>query len=718
MQHLQTIQQVFSDKLLQVPDYQRGYAWDERQWQDLIEDLEVLQIKQEHYTGTLVLHHDSSMQATIDEEGNSLDIYNVVDGQQRLTTIIILLNCISKMLGSMGGKETLAGGIRKNYIQITDLENQQKARLTLNPDCHDYFFNNIISLESRLEGPIIKAHERLYRAQKFFWHYLDNKRKQDPVGFEPWIIDLHKKITNYLKLTVYQVPNSSDVGVIFEVMNNRGKPLSEMEKVKNYLLYLSTKIPLHAAEELGKSINKAWAFIFQRLMEANASSTDSENQLLRSSWLMAYSYFTRNWKGYASVKERFNLKDYQNDLGKLLEGLNAYVETLNQSCIAYCDVINPNHDESYKNFLAQPDIRKQMRKKTEKIQRIGNTASFLPLIMAARMKYADDSDFLGELLDICEKYSFRIYRWHNYRSHTGQSTLFRFGHDLYHGRISKNGVLNRIKRLLLHYSSHEDYISEYEKYDKNWYNFTGLKYFLYEYEEYLARGKGILLPWNKLVKTDKKESIEHILPQTPDYEYWRSRWEADELDLFTHDIGNLTLTLDNSVYSNKPFPEKKGAPGLKDCYAASIYFQEKELAVFDDWTPAELKKRRQKIVDWARERWYVEADFSGEIELEDEEYEVDGVDDEENGRSLDELADGENDQAIIATKRPKLKEWSEFEINEYFDYLKTGGECTYAYFKILAETDAEVSFDEMVKKIREETGRISPDEGLPGCSRA
>jgi len=72
MEHLQTIQKVFADKLLRVPDYQRGYAWDKRQLQDLIEDLEVLKKNKEHYTGTLVLHLDETRKQIIDQEGNML----------------------------------------------------------------------------------------------------------------------------------------------------------------------------------------------------------------------------------------------------------------------------------------------------------------------------------------------------------------------------------------------------------------------------------------------------------------------------------------------------------------------------------------------------------------------------------------------------------------------------------------------------------------------
>ena len=76
MEQLQkSVQQIFADKLLKIPDYQRGYTWEKKHWEDLIEDLEVLLKDQEHYTGTLVLHLDKARGHIIDEEGNTLKIY-------------------------------------------------------------------------------------------------------------------------------------------------------------------------------------------------------------------------------------------------------------------------------------------------------------------------------------------------------------------------------------------------------------------------------------------------------------------------------------------------------------------------------------------------------------------------------------------------------------------------------------------------------------------
>ncbi|MFW6173332.1 MAG: DUF262 domain-containing protein, partial [Elusimicrobiota bacterium] len=611
MEHLQTVQQIFADKLLIIPDYQRGYAWEKKNWEDLIEDLEVLANNQEHYTGTLVLHLDENRGYITDEEGNTLRKYNVVDGQQRLTTLIILLHCISKELKRHLNRKTLADGIRKNYIKIVDIENKERARLSLNKDCHDFFVNNIISEEPCIEGPDIKSHQRLEQAMKFFSEYLNDMKKKDLQNYDYLIMDLYKKITNRLKFTVYEVPNTSEVGVIFEVMNNRGKPLSEMEKVKNYMLYLSSKIDMEAATDLEEKINKVWASIFKRLMESDLSSIDSENQLLRTTWIMAYDYNYRQWHGYSSIKNRFNLKEYRGKNDKLLEGIERYVEILHQSCIAYCDILAPNSDYAFNNFSDKPDVRKRLRKKAEKLERIGNRVPFLPLLMVARIKYSDDYKFLESLLDISEKYAFRIYRMQRNRSNTGQSNLFKQGFNLFRGRVSKKFVLRHIQRTLLYYSPEDSYKSFFSEIGKNWYNFYGLKYFLYEYEDMLSKGKGVQLPWDYLVKKDKKESIEHVLPQSPERAYWQARWNEEEIETYMHDIGNLTLTFDNSVYSNKSFSEKKGNPGEENCYLTSNLFQEKELGRYEDWTIKELRERRKKIIAWAIKRWGVDGEYWG-----------------------------------------------------------------------------------------------------------
>jgi len=142
MDHLQTIQQIFSARFLRVPDYQRGYAWERKHWVDLLEDLDLLDVGGEHYTGTLVLHHADGVPPITDEEGREHGVYDVVDGQRRLTTIVLLLDAIRRELPE---GSTLAAGIEKTYVLTRDLDGQLRPKLRLNRDTHAFFSRNLIA---------------------------------------------------------------------------------------------------------------------------------------------------------------------------------------------------------------------------------------------------------------------------------------------------------------------------------------------------------------------------------------------------------------------------------------------------------------------------------------------------------------------------------------------------------------------------------------------
>src|SRR5438046_1841419 len=91
---VRSVQEVFREFALTIPDYQRGYAWERKQVADFLEDLDLLSEGKAHYTGTLILHPaggDSLVPEIEDASGTPFRLADVVDGQQRLTTIVILL---------------------------------------------------------------------------------------------------------------------------------------------------------------------------------------------------------------------------------------------------------------------------------------------------------------------------------------------------------------------------------------------------------------------------------------------------------------------------------------------------------------------------------------------------------------------------------------------------------------------------------------------------
>ena len=101
---LQTLSKLFTERLFRIPDYQRGYAWTQEHLEDFWSDLCQIEDRRNHYTGVLTLETVPKIQAESWEEdqwiinSRSFSPFYVVDGQQRLTTSIILVACIASTL--------------------------------------------------------------------------------------------------------------------------------------------------------------------------------------------------------------------------------------------------------------------------------------------------------------------------------------------------------------------------------------------------------------------------------------------------------------------------------------------------------------------------------------------------------------------------------------------------------------------------------------------
>ena len=98
MENIVSLDELFHKRLFRVPDYQRGYSWENQQVREFLEDLELLPHGRYHYTGTIVLHEIDPDDERMDTDGNAYAPVDVVDGQQRLTTIVLLLDAIRRSL--------------------------------------------------------------------------------------------------------------------------------------------------------------------------------------------------------------------------------------------------------------------------------------------------------------------------------------------------------------------------------------------------------------------------------------------------------------------------------------------------------------------------------------------------------------------------------------------------------------------------------------------
>ena len=622
-----SLQALFNNRIFKVPDYQRGYAWEEQQVGEFLDDLALLDSYRRHYTGTVVLYQPADAKEIDDNEGAHYVEVDVVDGQQRLTTIVLLINEISKALSEYPDSSTLAQGVRRKYVEVKDLNGLPLHKLSLNLDTDGFFKTNVLPAEPQaLAGPAVVSAQRLLDARKQIADYLD-EAERDQTNREQWLRELLTKITTRLHFNLYEVDRESEVGVIFEVMNDRGKPLTDLEKVKNYLLYAASTLHVteYNRENLARSVNDAWAYILTQLMSAGLGSPANENQMLRAHWLMEYDPQSQNWEGSKSIRNRFDLRKEKHD--QLLGELHDYVQGLRNSCVSFCDALRPNRSGAFSAF-SEP-VRNHVVIWNTKLTRIGVIATFLPLLMAVRKRWSSEPGKYLEVLKVCEVFAFRTYRIGRYYANYRQPAMFRLASDAALGRLDFDAVVREIKH---NYGSRESRLAfdafTDPKTSRGWYGRTGINYFLYEYEAHLAaaRGGSPKVMWSEV---ESRDTIEHILPQyIGDQPYWQKRFDVDTHEEYKHDIGNLTLTKGNPSLGNKSFTDKKGTKDTKAyCYEKSLLLVESEIAdKWNDWPVEAINERRTILLEWAKQRWYV--DFS----------DIDGETYDANDESEDELA--------------------------------------------------------------------------------
>lgn len=269
---LLSLSKIFTDNLFRIPDYQRGYSWGAKQLKDFWADLEQLETEKNHYTGVLTLEEvGQSDYAKWDAdtwiiESRRFKPYYVVDGQQRLTTSIVLLQCILETLEEDGVLnftpktrirdrfifETKDGGISRSYIFGYEKDNPSYEFLKT----HIYGEHS----DSHSTGEETIYTKNLAFAKTFFQQRLSGMTNVQTA-------ELYTKLTQRFLFNIYTISRDIDVFVAFETMNNRGKPLSNLELLKNRLIYLSTKFEVepHEKTTLRKVINEAWKTVYHYL---------------------------------------------------------------------------------------------------------------------------------------------------------------------------------------------------------------------------------------------------------------------------------------------------------------------------------------------------------------------------------------------------------------------------------------------------------------------
>ncbi|MBU2525606.1 MAG: DUF262 domain-containing protein [Bacteroidetes bacterium] len=211
-----TLSNILEGKIFQIPDYQRGYAWEEKQWKDFVQDIDALIDDKiiSHYTGTIVIYQPRN-KPTENYGTKRLEVADVVHGQQRLTTCSIYLSIIIKELIKIGQDGFNA------KIPIY-LYSGSKSRLRLNNDTADFYLDLISKGVSNLEASAVHQ-KRIYDAYCFLKNNISAQLAKKLDKGEDYLRDLFDAIIRKLSFSFYPIEEESEIGMTFELMNSRGK---------------------------------------------------------------------------------------------------------------------------------------------------------------------------------------------------------------------------------------------------------------------------------------------------------------------------------------------------------------------------------------------------------------------------------------------------------------------------------------------------------------
>ena len=661
---LQSLSILFQNRLFRIPDYQRGYAWKHEQLADFWEDLLNLQEDRYHYTGLLSLKSVSrKMTRMWHEDEWLLDIgykpFHVVDGQQRLTTFSILMyEIIAFVKSDPDNKDKSDEEIFLGYESLKDIKKKYVLRKrppqnivttylfgyeTDNPSS-DYLKYKVF--EEPFGGTVFETYytKNLKYAKKFF---ADNLHAMFETDGMAGIESLYKKLTLRLMFNLHEIEDDYDVFVAFETMNNRGKKLTNLELLKNRLIYLTTlfydgQLDTRDKEQLRKNINDSWKEVYYQLGR-NQDAPLSDDDFLRAHWITYFQYSRKRGDDYIrfllnkfsskNVFEKFTITT-QTESSEPLPGFETpddddspdntpdsepiLVSKLTPMEISdYVNSLKALAEYWYYSYFPYDSISLTDGEKVwiDKLNRVG-IGYFRPLVAAA-LATANRTTAKEriELFQAIERFIFLSFRVGGFNASYKSSDYYNKARDILRGNIDLSSVTEDLIEtvnkdmiaIIANFLTRTD-----RSFDsgEGFYGWRDLRYFLYEYEYELATRNNLQkVDWNLFSRVEKdKVTIEHILPQTPTKWYWRNQfrqYNEDEVKLLSASLGNL-LPLAQSINSslqNDSFPDKKNPSSSGRRGYVNGSHSEIEVAAEKDWTALIILNRGLLLLGFMESRW-------------------------------------------------------------------------------------------------------------------
>lgn len=543
---------LLSARLFRIPEYQRAYSWTSKQRADLFGDIDRTHAKGAdagHFMAAIVcLRRDRQTLGT--DEYQTLE---VVDGQQRLTTLVILFKTIELSLDRASKAES------RLAIEVSDLlvkpDSDELLLLQTNHDSSHHFENFLRDgVAPDVDAGKTLADQELLRAFAECRSFVDRWMGRG-LGL-PTLLGLLK---NKLHFLLHEIDEEKSVYTVFEVLNSRGLDVSWMDRLKSVLMGAAFELKAAANQTLISELHTKWRDIYATIGLRQGMSTEA----LRFAATLKFGYAPSRPLGEEDSVEVLRA------LATDAKGIRATASWL-LKVVNACDAV-----------AANPRINS--------VTRISQAR-----LLAAAIHLREDikPSKRQELLAKWERVTFRIYGmlWNDARTRVGD--YVRLSWQVINDSMTPKAIEQALDRIGKDFPI-DDAIEELR--DANCYEgWEGeLRYFMYRYEEHLAKKSGQKFrneQWEKIWMVSAADSIEHIWAQS----------KAPEK--VKHRLGNLVLLppqLNSSLQADDP--SSKAA-----AYRQTGLLIASEVADLIDrgrWTKQSIEDREAALLTWARSEW-------------------------------------------------------------------------------------------------------------------
>ncbi len=531
---------------LVIPIYQRVYSWEKKQCKELWDD--IIKIGGDDQMNG---HFIGSILYVLDGFTHSDNALLIIDGQQRLTTITLLLTALRDHLNDEDEflEKFSRQKIQNRYLINSDEKGDKKFKLILSESDKDTLLFLIDKNKRKPSEPSLKIMENF----KLFEEWI--RKNTDKLE------TIFKGLEKLMVVEISLERSKDNPQLIFESMNSTGKDLTQTDLIKNYIL-------------MGLEPKKQEIFYtkYWRAME----EVFKQNETLFNQFVRHYlTIKTREIPNINKVYEAF--KDYQQKEGIEIEDL---LKDLQKYCGYFCQI-------AFKKE-ADKDLNKALGFLVDLEMDV-----IYPLLLELYSDYSDgvlsNADFIP-IIYLIESYICR--RAVCGLGTNGLNKVF----PSFTKHIQKDEYFKSLK-------AHFVYLTEKQRFPNNdefKKLFITIDFYHFQKREYF---------FERLENFERKERVytheyttEHIMPQTLNEEWERDlggNFQAIH-DKYLHTIGNLTLTGYNQDYSNNSFQEKRD---MKKGFKQSPLKLNQSLKDLESFGEKEIEKRANDLADWALKIW-------------------------------------------------------------------------------------------------------------------